>query len=183
MCDAELSCYINTRHLQRTQVIVITDIYKCILCEWYWTRCVCTGQNLGVCVGGGGHSSSQWIRLWWYFIYKYPPWVYILMQCGMHIFASLFCFDIVLHHINSILVISWQWYDIRDEEEKAWANSFTDTRDLKAATPHRNGMRGTGLWWRCKLYTLGEWIATQLNGVAVTRICIAVTMVTNPVRL
>ena len=27
-------------------------------------------------------------------------------------------------------------------------------------------MRGTGLWWRCKLYTPGKWTAAQLNVMA-----------------
>ena len=33
-----------------------------------------------------------------------------------------------------------------------------------------HGARGTGLWWRGKLYTAGKWIAAQLIVIAVTRI-------------
>ena len=29
-------------------------------------------------------------------------------------------------------------------------------------------MRGTGIWWHCKIYTAGKWIAAQLNVMAVT---------------
>ena len=32
--------------------------------------------------------------------------------------------------------------------------------------PHRHGMRGTGLWWCCKLYTVGKSTVTQLNDIA-----------------
>ena len=35
----------------------------------------------------------------------------------------------------------------------------------RSLTSHRHLMRGTGLWWCCKLYT---WIAAQLNVMAVT---------------
>ena len=41
-------------------------------------------------------------------------------------------------------------------------------------------MRGTGLWWYCKLYTAAKWIAAQLNVIAVTGF-ISVNRVTNPV--
>ena len=68
-----------------------------------------------------------------------------------------FCFVVALHHSNSISIISWWWYDIWDEEEKAWAYTFTNWRD---PTRYRHGMRGTGLWWCCKL---DKWIAAQLN--------------------
>ena len=34
--------------------------------------------------------------------------------------------------------------------------------------PYRNGMRGIGLWWHCKLYTAGECITAQLHAMAVT---------------
>ena len=45
---------------------------------------------------------------------------------------------------------------------------------------YRHGMRGTGLWWHCKLYTAGKWIAVQLNVIAVTRIPTPVPRVTYP---
>ena len=32
--------------------------------------------------------------------------------------------------------------------------AFTDSMD----TPNRQGMRGAGLWWCCKLYITGKWI-------------------------
>ena len=33
---------------------------------------------------------------------------------------------VVLHHGNGISDISWGWYDVWDEKEKAWAYTFTD---------------------------------------------------------
>ena len=77
-------------------------------------------------------------------------------------------FLVVLRHSNSISVISQWWYDAWDEEEKAWAYTFTNSRDLLPPIPFRHAMRGTGLWWCCKLYTTGTWIAAQLNVIALT---------------
>ena len=57
--------------------------------------------------------------------------------------------------------------DIWDEEEKEKAYTFTDSGDLQPPTPYMHGMGGTGLWWCCKLYTAGKWIAAQLNVMAV----------------
>ena len=31
---------------------------------------------------------------------------------------------------NSISVIPWRWYDVWDNEEKAWVHTFTDSMDL-----------------------------------------------------
>ena len=42
----------------------------------------------------------------------------------------LVCFVVVLCHCNSILVLTWHWYDAWDEEQKAQAYTFTDSRDL-----------------------------------------------------
>ena len=75
------------------------------------------------------------------------------------------CFIAVLRHNNIISVISWWWYAVWDEEEKARVYTFTDSRDLP--TPHRHGMTETSLWWCRKLYTARKWIATQLNVMAV----------------
>ena len=75
-------------------------------------------------------------------------------------FEKLLLFVVALHHNNSIWVISWLWYHIWDEKEKAWAYTFTDSSDLYPTIPYRHCMRGTGLWWCCKLYTMGKWILT-----------------------
>ena len=80
---------------------------------------------------------------------------------------------VVLHHINSISVILWRWYDVWDEE-KVQAYTFTDSKDLYPPTPYRHGMRRTGLWWHWKLYT------AQLNVIAMTGIRSSVPRVTYP---
>ena len=41
-------------------------------------------------------------------------------------------------------------------------------------------MRGTGLWWHCKLCTAGKWIAAQIHVIAVTGICTPVPRITDP---
>ena len=48
--------------------------------------------------------------------------------------------------------------------------------------PHHigDGMRGTGRWWCCKLYTAGKWTAAQLYVMAVTGF---ITRVTKPTEL
>ena len=45
----------------------------------------------------------------------------------------------------------------------------SNLRNLEPPTLYRHGMtmRGTGFWWRCKLYTLWKWIAAQLNVMVV----------------
>ena len=45
-------------------------------------------------------------------------------------------FVVVLRHSNSISVISWRRYDVRDDNEKARLYTFTDSRDL----PHNIGI-------------------------------------------
>ena len=77
-------------------------------------------------------------------------------------------FVVVLRHSNSISFMSWWWYDAWDEEEKAWAYTFTNSRDLWRPTPHRHGVRGTGLRWCCKLCSMQQCVAAQLNVMAVT---------------
>ena len=81
-------------------------------------------------------------------------------------------FVVVSCHSNSISVLSWRWYNnVWDEKEKPRAYTFTDdSRVLLPPTPCRHGMRVTGLWCRCMLYTAGKWIAAQLNVIAVTGI-------------
>ena len=34
--------------------------------------------------------------------------------------------------------------------------------NVKAPTPCRLGMRGTGIWWCCRLYTVGKWIGIDI---------------------
>ena len=92
--------------------------------------------------------------------------IYIICTCYGIIFVCLF---VVLHNSNNISVISWQCYDIWDEE-KARAYAFTHWQDLEPPTSYRHDMRGTGLWACIKLYIAGKWIAAGLNVIAVTRI-------------
>ena len=85
----------------------------------------------------------------------------------------------VLWHSDSFSVISWQWYDVWDEEEP----TLLPTQGIfKPPTPYRHGMtmRGTGLWWCSKLYTMRKWIPAQLNVMAVTGF-VPLSPVTNPV--
>ena len=120
----------------------------------------------------------------------YKSWIRHLEACGLRFMPVLEyiahapnlweedLFVVVLRNTNIISVIWLQWYDVRDEEEKAWAYTFTDSRDLYPQKPYRHGMRGTGLWWCHKLYTVGKWITSQLIIIAVTRGHTPVTMVT-----
>ena len=80
----------------------------------------------------------------------------------------IFYFVVVLCHSNHISVISWQRYDVWDEEEKARAYTFTDSSNPFPPKPYMHGVRGTGLWWRCKWYTVQTWIAAQSHIMAVT---------------
>ena len=41
------------------------------------------------------------------------------------------------------------------------------TRAFVPLIPHRHGMKGTGLVWQGKVYTVGKWITAQLNVMAV----------------
>ena len=70
-------------------------------------------------------------------------------------------FVFVLRHSNSISVISYWWYDVWDEEGKAWAYILPTQGIFNIPTE-------TGFYWRCKLYTVGTWITAQLNIIAVT---------------
>ena len=69
---------------------------------------------------------------------------------GQAQFVCLMC------HGNSIWVISWRWYDVWDEKEKTWVYVFADSKDLRPPTQYKHVMRGIGLWWCCKLYTVGK---------------------------
>ena len=73
---------------------------------------------------------------------------------------------LLFYDSNCISVISRQWNDILEEKEKVQTSIFFYR--IKGFLHH--GMRGTGLWWRCKLYTVGKWIAAQLNVIALTKI-------------
>ena len=75
------------------------------------------------------------------------------------------------------VIQSYHGGDMRWEGETQ-AYTSTYTRDPYPPTPYRRGMRGTGLWWCCKLYTVGKWIAAHLSVMAMTRIRTPVPRVT-----
>ena len=90
------------------------------------------------------------------------------MYAQIHNYVGFYLFVVVLHRSNNISVISWQWCDVWDEKEKAQTYTFTDSKDLLTPRLYKHGMKGTGLWWHCKLYTVGKRIAAQQNVIAVT---------------
>ena len=79
-----------------------------------------------------------------------------------------FCFwlGLFFHDSNSISVISWWWCDVGGGGGERPNIHFYRLKG--SPTPYRHGMRETGLWWRCKLYTEGKWISAQLNVMTVT---------------
>ena len=116
--------------------------------------------------------TRSWIRFpaeanqWFESLYLLLP-----SSIGRGVALELFLSCLLLFYAKAT-VISWQWYDVWDEKEKSWAYTFTNSRDLG------HGMKGTGLWWCCKLCTVGKWIAAQLNVIAVTGIHTPVPRVT-----
>ena len=75
-------------------------------------------------------STFMWLNLLSKHLSIISPlrWGAIFMESCMVIdFVGLF---VVLRHNNSISVISWRWYDVWDEKEKARAYTFNDLRDL-----------------------------------------------------
>ena len=67
---------------------------------------------------------------------------------------------VVLCHSKSVSVMSWQWYDAWEEEDKALTNLVTDSGDLSLPTQYRFALTGTGILWSCDLCTVDCHTAT-----------------------
>ena len=75
------------------------------------------GQKLGI----------EWVRVP---LNPHPSDISAMTWVVYTLCIVCFYFVVDLCHSNSISVISWRWYDVWDEKEKAWAYIFTDSRDL-----------------------------------------------------
>ena len=103
--------------LHSTNSILHSRMVFCNLCRFLSMRKAYLGNGTGCRTAAMGASlflTSGLVRC-----------EAVLHDCG----TSPVCL-FVLQHSNSISVISWQWYDVWDEKEKAWAYSFTDSREL-----------------------------------------------------
>ena len=119
----------------------------------------------------GNCGGLQWERYWYMVLAALRSCrkcAYTYQVRTIFIWPHMVCLFVVLRHSNSISAISWQWYDVWDEDEKA----LLPTQGI-FNLPHHIGMvceELAFLWWRCKLYTAGKWIEAQINVTAMTRI-------------
>ena len=121
-------------------VCVLAHALVCeLVCGWLWACvvvcalvCVCRCVCFRVCV---------------------CCWYVCIQECVLvcvcwHVFCI---FVVVLHHSNSISVISWHSYDVWDEKEKPRAYTVTNSWDLFVVILHASNTKshismGNNLW-------------------------------------
>ena len=138
-----------------------------VLTDWQLCGAIC---QVFVMRSGEGEGSICWAAN---LALEYLQVAELLLVADLvaHRIPVLICFVfvIVLRHSNIISVISWWWYDVWDEKEKA---TLLPTQRIFNLPHHILYM----LWEELAFYDVvsytqrGKWTAAQLNVIAVTRL-------------